>query len=180
MKNNTMKLALSGMLTALGTALMFMTNLVPVAAYTLPAVAGALLVVAVVEMGEGWAWSAFIASSLLSILVVADKEAVAMFVLFFGYYPILKARFEQIQKRALCWLAKFALFNAAIILEFFLSIRLLGVPEESFTIFGIYLPWVFLLLGNVSFLFYDYCLSCMVVIYFQRMHKSVQRWLRLK
>lgn len=122
----------------------------------------------------------FVASSLLSFLVVADKEAVAMFVLFFGYYPILKAYFEQFSRRFLTWLAKYLLFNVAMIVEFILSIHLLGVPEESFTVFGVYLPWVFLLIGNVAFLLYDYCLSCLVVVYCQRMHKNVQRWLHLK
>ena len=111
-----------------------------------------------IELGKGWAWPSFVASSLLSFLVVADKEAVAMFVLFFGYYPILKAYFEQFSRRFLTWLAKYLLFNVAMIVEFILSIHLLGVPEESFTVFGVYLPWVFLLIGNVAFLLYDYCL----------------------
>ena len=175
-----MKLAFSGMLVALSTALMFLTNLFPVASYTLPAIAGALWILSVIELGKGWAWPSFVASSLLSFLVVADKEAVAMFVLFFGYYPILKAYFEQFSRRFLTWLAKYLLFNVAMIVEFVLSIHLLGVPEESFTVFGVYLPWVFLLIGNVAFLLYDYCLSCLVVDYCQRMHKNVQRWLHLK
>ena len=180
MKNHTMKLAFSGMLVALSTALMFLTNLFPVASYTLPAIAGALWILSVIELGKGWAWPSFVASSLLSFLVVADKEAVAMFVLFFGYYPIQKAYFEQFSRRFLTWLAKYLLFNVAMIVEFILSIHLLGVPEESFTVFGVYLPWVFLLIGNVAFLLYDYCLSCLVVVYCQRMHKNVQRWLHLK
>lgn len=180
MRNNTIKLAFSSMLAALSTALMFMTNLFPAASYTLPAIAGALMMLTVIELGKRWAWPSFVVSAVLSFLVVADKEAVAIFVLFFGYYPILKANFEQLPKRLFRRLAKFLLFNVAMVVEFFLSIHLLGVPEESFTVFGVYLPWVFLLVGNVAFLLYDYCLSCLVIVYCQRMHKNVQRWLRLK
>lgn len=180
MKNQTMKLAFGGMMTALCTALMFLTNLIPIASYTLPALAGALTAIVVIELRPAWAWPVFAAASLLSLLIVADKEAVALFVLFFGYYPILKAQLEQVRKRAVCRLLKFAVFNVAMIAEFFLSVSLLGVPKESFTVFGVYLPWVFLLVANVAFLLYDYCLSCMVVLYCQRIHKTVQRWLRLK
>ena len=180
MKNHTMKLAFSGMITALSTVVLFLTNLVPAASYSLPALAGALMVVAVIEIGESWAWAAYIAASLLSLLVVADKEASLIFILLFGYYPILKARFERIKTRPLVWAAKFALFNVAVIAEFFLTIHLLGVPEESYSLFGVYLPWVFLLMGNLIFLLYDYCVSCMVVVYCQRMHKMVHKWLHLK
>ena len=138
-----MKLAFSGMLVALSTALMFLTNLFPVASYTLPAIAGALWILSVIELGEGMGVAVVCGFIFAVVLVVADKEAVAMFVLFFGYYPILKAYFEQFSRRFLTWLAKYLLFNVAMIVEFILSIHLLGVPEESFTVFGVYLPWVF-------------------------------------
>ena len=83
MRNNTIKLAFSSMLAALSTALMFMTNLFPAASYTLPAIAGALMMLTVIELGKRWAWPSFVVSAVLSFLVVADKEAVAIFVLFF-------------------------------------------------------------------------------------------------
>ena len=118
MRNNTIKLAFSSMLAALSTALMFMTNLFPAASYTLPAIAGALMMLTVIELGKRWAWPSFVVSAVLSFLVVADKEAVAIFVLFFGYYPILKANFEQLPKRLFRWLAKFLLFNVAMLWSF--------------------------------------------------------------
>lgn len=180
LKNNSMKLALCGMLTALATTGMFLTNLIPIASYTLPAIGGALTVIAVLEIGKSWAWSVYIASSLLSVLVVVDKEAVAMFVLFFGYYPIIKANLEQMKKKYLGWLAKLAVFNLSMILEFWLALHLLGVPAESFTLFGLYLPWVFLLVGNIAFFLYDYCISCGIFVYWKRLHPFIRKWLRLK
>ena len=49
------KIALGGLLTALGVVLMFLTGLIPIGTYALPAIAGVLLIVAVIgnrgEMG---------------------------------------------------------------------------------------------------------------------------------
>ena len=41
------KIALGGLLTALGVVLMFLTGLIPIGTYALPAIAGVLLIVAV-------------------------------------------------------------------------------------------------------------------------------------
>lgn len=157
---------------------MFLTGLISIGTYALPAFSGILLTVIVIEMGAGWAWPVYIASSALSLLIAADKEAAMLFVVFFGYYPILKAYFERIHHKFLSYLLKFLVFNAAMIFAFFLSIKLLGVPEDSFTVFGLYLPWVFLIVGNFVFAVYDYAISTLVVLYFQRFHKFVSKWLK--
>lgn len=157
---------------------MFLTGLISIGTYALPAFSGILLIVIVIELGAGWAWPVYIASSVLSLLIAGDKEAAMLFVVFFGYYPILKAYLEKIRHKIVSWLLKFSVFNAAMVLAFFLSIRLLGVPEDSFTVFGIYLPWVFLLAGNLVFAVYDYAISTLVVLYFQRFHRFVVKWLK--
>lgn len=157
---------------------MFLTGLISIGTYALPAFSGILLIVIVVELGAGWAWPVYIASSVLSLLIAGDKEAAMLFVVFFGYYPILKAYLEKIRHKIVSWLLKFSVFNAAMVLAFFLSIRLLGVPEDSFTVFGINLPWVFLLAGNLVFAVYDYAISTLVVLYFQRFHRFVAKWLK--
>ena len=48
------KIALGGLLTALGVVLMFLTGLIPIGTYALPAIAGVLLIVAVIEIGAKW------------------------------------------------------------------------------------------------------------------------------
>ena len=52
------------------------------------------LIVAVIEIGgENGAWMIYAAVAVLSLLFAADKEAALLFVLFFGYYPVLKIFF---------------------------------------------------------------------------------------
>ncbi len=178
--SKSIRVAFCGILTAFCTLLMFLTSLIPIGTYALPALAGVLLIAVVVELGVSWAWPVYLASSLLSLLVAGDKEAAMLYAVFFGYYPILKAIFERIKQRLLAYLLKFAVFNAAMILGYFLSIWVLGVPKDSFTLFGVSLPVVFLVLGNIVFLVYDYAVSTLVVTYYHRFHQIVSRWLRVK
>ena len=172
------KIALGGLLTALGVVLMFLTGLIPIGTYALPAIAGVLLIVAVIEIGAKWAWMIYAAVAVLSLLFAADKEAALLFVLFFGYYPGLKSFLERISNKVLSWISKFAVFNVAVVACFFLAVNFLQLPEDSFTVFGIYLPWVFLILGNAVFLIYDIALSGLVATYVEKLHHRVTKTLK--
>lgn len=172
------KIALGGLLTALGVVLMFLTGLIPIGTYALPAIAGVLLIVAVIEIGAKWAWMIYAAVAVLSLLFAADKEASLLFVLFFGYYPVLKSFLERISNKVLSWISKFAVFNVAVVACFFLAVNFLQLPEDSFTVFGIYLPWVFLILGNAVFLIYDIALSGLVATYVEKLHHRVTKTLK--
>ena len=170
--------AFCGMAVALETALMFLTGLMPTATYSLPALAGLVGIVIVVELGVKWAWPVYGAASILSALIAPDKEAAALYVLFFGCYPILKAIVERRWRRWTQWICKLLIFNAAAVLYYFIATRVLGVPEESFWTFGILLPAVLLAAGNLVFLLYDYVVSGWVRVYWQRLHGPVSRILR--
>ena len=172
------KIALGGLLTALGVVLMFLTGLIPIGTYALPAIAGVLLIVAVIEIGAKWAWMIYAAVAVLSLLFAADKEAALLFVLFFGYYPVLKSFLERIYNKVLSLIRKFAVFNVAVVACFFLAVNFLQLPEDSFTVFGIYLPWVFLILGNAVFLIYDIALSGLVATYVEKLHHRVTKTLK--
>ena len=172
------KIALGGLLTALGVVLMFLTGLIPIGTYALPAIAGVLLIVAVIEIGAKWAWMIYAAVAVLSLLFAADKEAALLFVLFFGYYPVLKSFLERISNKVLSWISKFAVFNVAVVACFFLAVNFLQLPVDSFTVFGIYLPWVFLILGNAVFLIYDIALSGLVATYVEKLHHRVTKTLK--
>lgn len=172
------KIALGGLLTALGVVLMFLTGLIPIGTYALPAIAGVLLIVAVIEIGAKWAWMIYAAVAVLSLLFAADKEAALLFVLFFGYYPVLKSFLERISNKVLSWISKFAVFNVAVVACFFLAVNFLQLPEDSFTVFGFYLPWAFLILGNAVFLIYDIALSGLVATYVEKLHHRVTKTLK--
>lgn len=173
--NRTVCVVFCGMVTALSTVLMFFTGLIPIGTYAFPALAGALMITVVVELGTAWAWPVYTASSVLSYLVAGDREAAVLFILFFGYYPILKAVLEKRLKGAASYLVKFLVFNAAMIAAYFISVTLLSVPRESFFLFGFNFLWIFLIAGNLVFLLYDFAVSALVVSYYRRLHSVASR-----
>ena len=175
-----MRLALCGIVTALGTVLMLMAGIITVGTYTFPALAGMLGIAIVIEAGARWAWMVYAAVSLLSAFLVGDKEAVLLFVLFFGYYPILKSHLERIPRKALVWMFKFLLFNAAVFVTALAAIFVLQVPPESFLAGGGLLAAVFLLAANAVFWVYDFILSGFVVLYYQRFHLALEKWMKRK
>lgn len=171
----SLKVSIGGAVAALGLVLMFLTSLVPVGTYAFPTFAGILLVIIVIEIGYSFALSVFAATALLSFLLVSDKEAALLYAMFLGYYPILKALIERIRNNVLQYAVKFALFNACMIGAFYIAVFLLSIPEESFNLFGVYLPWVFLIIGNVFFLFYDFCITRLVTLYLMKWHDKLNR-----
>ncbi len=161
----TYSLAFSALICAVSVVLMLLTGLIPVGTYAIPCAAGAVLAAVVIESGYVTAVSAYFVVSVLSVLIAADKEAVLYYIAFLGFYPIVKGVIEKLGSKIIQWVLKFLLFNLCIIGAFFVSIHLLSVPEESFNLFGVYVPWVFLLAGNLIFLVYDICLTRLITIY---------------
>lgn len=178
--NNTVRLAFCSVITALSTAVMFMTGLIPMGTYALPALSAVVMLPVVVEFGAGWGMLVYVAVSLLSFFVAADKEAVLCFILFFGYYPALKAIFEKTGRRLISFILKFAVFNITAVAEFFIAVNILGLPSDSLTFFGVYAPWAFLVFGNIVFLLYDYALSLLVISYYRKFSGKIRKMFKMK
>jgi hypothetical protein len=102
-----------------------------------------------------WAWYGAVA--LLSVLMAPDKEAAAVFV-FLGYYPIVK---PWMDKRRLSWLWKAALFNAAILVMYWLLIHIFGLTQiaREYAEAGQVMTIIMLILGNVTFFMLDMILG---------------------
>ena len=155
------QVALCGMVAALCTLMLFMTGLFPFSTYAMPAMAGLLMVTVAVETGYSWAFTLYAAVSLLSLILTPDKEAMLMFIAFFGHYPITKALIERIKFKPLCWLLKLVCFNACVVAAYLVIILLFRMPDvlTDFGDFGKYSVYILLGLGNVLFIVYDFALT---------------------
>lgn len=162
------KIALGGIIAALSVVLMFLTGLIPFLTYALPAVAGVLLTLTVIEINKKWSFFIFAAISILSLLVVPDKEAAMMYVGFFGYYPIIKSVLECKLPKALEWVLKLVIFNAAVILSYCIIIYVFGIPLDELQEYGKYSLLILLGGANIVFLLYDYCLTKMIDLYLSK------------
>lgn len=161
------QVAIGGVSTALCLLLMVFTAILPFAEYALPALAGVILIAVVAENGSKSAIIVYMAVSLLSPILVPRPEAAMLFVFFFGYYPILQFRLNQIQPKVIQYLVKFLLFNIAIIGAYFLMIQLFGITGilDSFGNFGQYSVLILLGLGNLFFIVYDFSVFNLCYIY---------------
>lgn len=175
MKQNTLKVAFGGMAAALALVFMMMTALIPAGTYVLPCLAGIVLVAIVIEFGHRWALLSYAAIAVLSLFLAADKEASIYFVAFFGFYPILKSAIERLRSAALQYLLKYAVFTVCIVAAFFVCKFVLMIPDEEFTIGGFYIPWAFLIAGEVMFWFYDKCITILLTHYIVRLRGMLFR-----
>ena len=150
-------IALGGVLAALGVVIMSLGTIIPVATYICPMACILLGQVVLKTCGAryGWAWYGAVAA--LSLLLAPDKEAAAVFAAL-GYYPLVKPGLE---KKKFPWLWKGLLFNAVILLLYWLLIHLFGFDAiaEEFAEVGAVMTIVMLLLGNVTFFLLDKVLS---------------------
>lgn len=178
------KVALGGMLVALSVVILI-PSAMELFVYALPAMAGILTMFAVIELDKKWAAGIYAATSILGLLLVPNKEAVVIYAVFFGYYPILKAVVESKLPRAAEYAVKFLVFNVALVLDFFIMTKIFGMPFESFM--GIegetggwvkYIVPILLVLGNLTFTVFDFGTTQLVTGYLRFWQKRFRRLFR--
>ena len=130
----TSKIAFGGIVAALSVAIMFL-SFIPAFTYILPELAGALIVLMVIEFGKGWAFLTYLTVGIVSFFVASDREASILYILFFGFYPILKAVFESKLPRILEWILKFLLFNFSMVASYFVLVFVFNLPMEEMKVF---------------------------------------------
>lgn len=177
---NTVKIAFCGIVAALGTVILFLTGAVPVATIALPAVAGCLLIPVVAECNVKWGFGVFVITAFLSFFLSTDREAFLIYLLFFGYYPVLYALLDRVGNKAARYAAKLVLFNVAVVAETLIATYILGIPLESVSFLGAFTPVVLLILANAVFVVYDYALKGLIATYFARLHPVARRILKMR
>lgn len=174
-KFNSFKVAFGGVISALSIVLMFSTGIFSTLTYAVPAVAGALLILIVIEISPKFAGAVYFAVAVLSLLVVADKEAAVMYAMFFGYYPIIKGFIEKHLKNVLSWIIKFAVFNVSVISAYFVVSKVFMISFDDLESFGKWALPIFLILCNIVFALYDIALTRLISAYLFRWRKYVRR-----
>ncbi len=173
MKKST-QVATGGLCSALCLLFMFLTGIIPFATYALPAMAGIVLIAVATENGIKTAWVVYGAVAILSIFIVPDREASLTFIVFFGYYPILKPYLDRIVPAILRVIIKFLLFNTAIIGGYAFTIYVLGLTElmEGMGDMGQFSLLILLVMANIMLILYDFALKHLSILY--------TKWFRVK
>ncbi len=170
---NTKKTTLCGMVAALSIVIM-LTSYFPYLTYAIPALAGLFMMVPLIECGAFWALGTYIASSAI-IFITGETEAKLLYVMFLGYYPILKSLIEKINKQLIEWIIKLLCFNVAAIAFYYVSTILFSVSFDDFGEWGKYGALLFLALCNVVFVLYDIGISRVASYYMFTLHDKIKR-----
>lgn len=144
---------ISGMVSALSVVIMLLTNIMPSMMYVIPIITGAIVFAVNEIIGKKWASGVFLVTGLISAILLADKEVALNYILFFGYYPLLKPVYEKLPK-VLSWCVKVLTFNAAISVIALIVTFVFKLPflDEDFGKFTIPL---FIVMFNLVFVMYD-------------------------
>lgn len=170
-----MKIAFCGIAAALSLVILLMT-IIPITEISLAALAGIIGIPVVIEFGRKYGLAVYAVVSVLSLILIPTLEGKALYIAFFGYYPVLKSALETRRIPRLAeWGVKLAIFNAAVIASYWLMLTVFRLPADSFTIGGVSLPWVFLLLANAVFFVYDWCLTGLISKYMTTWQPRVRR-----
>lgn len=164
--------ALVAMLSALSLAVLCLAGFLPAGRLGMVALAGLVPAAAVISAGLSAGFLCYAAAGLLGLLLSPDKGTAALYLLFFGLYPMLKSLVERLDRRALEWILKLAFFNLA------LSVFWFGLS-------GLFLPFLPELLrggaglaypvGNLVFIAYDCGFSRLIAFYMVRIHRALGR-----
>ena len=164
----TKKLALSAMFTALGVAILYMGCFIEVMELTVAAVAAILILLAVIEMGKKAATLIWLATSILSVLLLPTKFIALEYAFFIGSYPLIKALAERFSLVA-SWVIKIVFVNLALGLLIVLGHYVFGYPLESL--------WMIIatfLLASVTGVIFDIALTRLVTLYLERLRRTLR------
>ncbi len=166
------------MMAALGTVVMLMSYF-PYFTYAIPAVTGILAIVVMAQLGRKWAVATY-AVTCITVFLFAETEAKLIYIIFFGYYPILKSAIEKIGSRTVQYILKFSVFNGAVLLLYGVFVALFSIPIDDVTGKGTVFLVGLLLVANIAFYLYDIALYRVAQLYSSKIHRHIKKIFRIK
>ncbi len=124
--------------------------------------------------GVRYGLAQYVGTSLLALLLIPNRFFVLVYILFAGYYPVVKLYIEKLDKLWAEWLLKYVFFNVILIgLYLIANFFFLPYVEAATLIFVFrYLALIIVALQVVFFLF-DWVLSYMIGYYNQYLRRML-------
>ena len=168
---------MAGVFSALALIFMLAGGIIPIATFMAPALAGLCLIPVSHETGYKTGLLAYLAVSILALIMVPDREMSLFFLFLLGYYPILLPWIARLKNGLFRFLLKLALFNGSVACIYGLLLLVFASPG-LLAEFSSYAPWFWLVLlamGNITFLLYDNLTIKLWIIYLRKIRKRFFR-----
>ncbi len=174
------RIAFCGMLIALSVALMLTSSVIPIMTYAAPMICGIFLIPVELEFNRRTAYLVYFATAVITLILGFDKE-LALFYLFFGYYPIIKWQIEKIPGNKYRRIGlKILFFSVSLVLMFALLTAILGVAAvlADFEEMGRWVSILFFILMVACLMFFDHLLNPITLLYVTRFQSKVRKHLK--
>lgn len=159
---STKRLTMCAMLGALGVVMLYLGALIEVIDISMAVIASLLCVIAVIEYGGSAPWMIYGVTAILSVLLLPNKTPALFYALFFGFYPILKEKYEK-KTMVVAWILKFITFNISLAVMG-VAVVYLVLGTNSALLNPIYIGIV-VLLAEAVFVLYDIALTRLISFY---------------
>ncbi len=163
------KIALCAVFSALGVVLLYMGAIIEVLDLSAAAIASMLCVIVISEIGGAYPWLLYAVTSILSLLLLPNKFGALIYTFMAGYYPMLKAKIEQLPSKGLRLVLKIAFFNLSMTV-------IIAAAKFAFALPGLTKGYIIALyaIGNVTFIVFDIALSMLIRAYFVKYRKMLR------
>ena len=171
-KNDTKKLTVCAMLSALSVVLLYLGSMIELLDLSMAVIASLACIIAVIEYGGSAPWAIYGVTSVLSLILLPIKTPAAFYALFFGFYPILKEKFEK-QSKVVCWVLKEIVFNICIVALGFITI-FFSTTGDNELLSSYPLLAALALIAEVVFVVYDIALTRLISFYIIFIHNRLK------
>lgn len=159
-------LSYAALMTALSFVFLSLASFSPTGKLACYAIATVFLAAVVIESGILSAFLCYMSVSLLAVFLLPNKTFCLPYILFLGYYPIVKSLLEKkISSPAVCLGTKLLCGNAAFFVLW--GIGKLFLNSSAFT-GSFFLLWCG---ANVLFVIYDIVFSQLIAFYLKTIHR---------
>ena len=164
------KTVLCAVFAACAAVVLLLSGVLPTGQLGFAAAASLFVAAAVTEGGFGAGLSTYAVSAVLGYLLCPDKAPALLYILFFGYYPAVKAAAERLPRRAAGWCVKLPVLNAALaVILFAVGLRVPGLRTGGWMTA---LTW---LGANLVFVLFDVGMTRLTAYYAARLSPRLNR-----
>ena len=171
----SVKTALGAMCIAVSAAIMLISSVIPFMIYAIPGVASLLILFMMTECNKKWAMAVYFGTSVITAVLVPEKEAVAIYIALLGYYPVLKTLLDKIKPKFLRIIVKSVFFLGVVTGIYYVLITAFGISAEILEDTEKFFLPVMYVLGLAAFLMYDYALATFELAYYRKWRKKIQK-----
>ena len=163
---NSKRITTNAFFIALTIVILYLNIILPISTISILTLASFIIPITLIRNSIKDAILVYISSSIISFFLIPLNISL-MYICFFGIYGIIKFFIEKLNTLYLEILLKLLFFNFILILGFLLLKSIFPINIIKISI------WLFIILSEIVFLFFDYALTLLISFYLQKLHKKI-------